>query len=102
MNNGKWKMKRSFTREECWVLLGEYRAPFWCARRLRYSPGERVRVEFDGPWVLRREERYGDVVGFYHTHPPGCHGLSNRDVRTMRAWCGAFGKPLLCVIESSG
>jgi hypothetical protein len=25
---------------------------------------------------------------------------SARDVRTMRAWCGAFGKPLLCLIAT--
>ena len=26
------------------------------------------------------------------------HAPSERDVRTMRGWCAAFGKPLLCVI----
>jgi proteasome lid subunit RPN8/RPN11 len=57
-------------------------------------------VRFDGSWVLAREERRGDVVGFYHTHPDGPARPSHRDVRTMRAWCSAFGKPLLCVIAS--
>jgi proteasome lid subunit RPN8/RPN11 len=47
---------------------------------------------------LEREEKHGDIVGFLHTHPDGPASPSGRDVRTMRAWCGAFGKPLLCLI----
>ena len=48
--------------------------------------------------MLAREEQRRDVIGFYHTHPglPACP--SRRDVRTMHAWCSAFGKPLLCVM----
>jgi proteasome lid subunit RPN8/RPN11 len=57
-------------------------------------------VQFDGPWVLEREERRHDVIGFLHTHPDGPPSPSRRDVRTMRAWCSAFGKPLLCLIAS--
>lgn len=41
-------------------------------------------------------------MGFYHTHPHGPAALSQRDIRTMRAWAGAFGKPLLCLIECRG
>lgn len=62
--------------------------------------GERTIVHFDGAWVLEREETHGDVVGFLHTHPDGPASPSDRDVRTMRAWCLAFGKPLVCLIES--
>jgi hypothetical protein len=57
-------------------------------------------VRFDGIWVLEREETHGDVVGFLHTHPDGPAIPSDRDLRTMRAWCLAFGKPLLCLIDS--
>jgi proteasome lid subunit RPN8/RPN11 len=57
-------------------------------------------VRFDGLWVLGREETHGDVVGFLHTHPDGPASPSERDVRTMRAWCLAFGKPLVCLIDS--
>jgi proteasome lid subunit RPN8/RPN11 len=57
-------------------------------------------VSFDGLATLQREERHGDVVGFLHTHPDGLPQPSERDVRTMRAWCSALGKALLCVIES--
>jgi hypothetical protein len=60
--------------------------------------GEVCRVCFDGDRVLRREERRGDVVGFFHTHPGMAAVPSVRDLRTMRAWCTCFGKPLLCVI----
>jgi proteasome lid subunit RPN8/RPN11 len=88
--------------EECWTLVGERRGPIWYARRVRPTSGEPASVAFDGAWVLRREERRGDVLGFLHTHPPGLLRPSRRDVRTMRAWCGAFGKPLLCVIVSDG
>jgi proteasome lid subunit RPN8/RPN11 len=76
--------------------------PFWHARRLRPTHSKPTTVEFDAAWVLEREEIRGDVVGFYHTHPAGPPEPSQRDVRTMRAWCGSFGKSLLCLIESAG
>jgi proteasome lid subunit RPN8/RPN11 len=84
--------------EQCWTLLGERRGRIWFCRRVQRASGERARVRFDGDWVLRREESHGDVVGFLHTHPDGPAVPSDRDVRTMHAWCGAFGKPLLCLI----
>jgi proteasome lid subunit RPN8/RPN11 len=85
--------------EECWILVGRCRGPVWYGRRLRHQTGEPARVAFDAGWVLAREEKQHDVVGFYHTHPGMTASPSDRDVRTMRAWCSAFGKPLLCVIE---
>jgi proteasome lid subunit RPN8/RPN11 len=84
--------------ERCWTLIGRRRGRVWYARRVRGRAGERAEVRFDGGWVLAREERRGDVLGFLHTHPDGPACPSRRDVRTMRAWCAAFGKPLLCVI----
>lgn len=86
--------------EQCWTLLGERRGRVWLCQRMRRTSGERVRVRFDGTWVSQREERRGDVVGFLHTHPDGPASLSGRDVRTMRAWCLSFGKPLVCLIDS--
>ncbi len=88
------------TRELCWTLLGRGRGRIWYARKVAATAGGPASVEFDGLWVLNREEQRGDVVGFYHTHPGGQPRPSSRDVRTMRAWAGAFGKPLLCVIAS--
>src|SRR5688572_410760 len=84
--------------EECWTLVGHRRGRIWHARRQRPTVGWPSAVAFDAAWALAREERRGDVVGFVHTHPSGFLRPSRRDVRTMRAWCGAFGKPLLCVI----
>ncbi|MEM7624015.1 MAG: Mov34/MPN/PAD-1 family protein [Planctomycetota bacterium] len=85
--------------EECWVLLGQRRDRVWAARRTSYTVGEPHAVAFDHAAVLEREERRGDIVGFYHTHPVGHARPSRRDLITMRAWVGSFGKPLLCVIE---
>jgi proteasome lid subunit RPN8/RPN11 len=58
-------------------------------------------VHFDGDLVLRREERRHDVLGFFHTHPGMAAVPSGLDLRTMRAWCSCFGKPLLCVIAGT-
>jgi proteasome lid subunit RPN8/RPN11 len=90
----------SFEIERCWTLVGAHRGRIWHARRVKPRAGEPASVAFDGPWVLAREERRGDVLGFFHTHPVGRPRPSRRDVRTMRGWTSAFGKPLLCVIES--
>jgi proteasome lid subunit RPN8/RPN11 len=84
--------------ERCWTLLGQQRGRIWYCRRVRQTSGERSSVRFDGSWTLNREETHGDVVGFVHTHPDGPALPSQRDVRTMHAWCGAFGKALLCLI----
>src|SRR5262245_21054938 len=86
--------------EQCWILVGQRRGRIWLGRKVRRVVGERASVAFDGAWVLEREESRHDVIGFWHTHPDGPDGPSDRDVRTMRAWCSAFGKPLLCVIQS--
>lgn len=88
-----------FRVELCWILVGERRGRVWLCRRLRPVRGEAARVCFDAAWVLNREERQGDVLGFFHTHPGMRSTPSARDVRTMRAWASAFGKPLLCLIE---
>jgi len=86
--------------EQCWTLLGERRGRVWLCRRRKPIQGERTSVHFDGQWVLQREEKHGDVVGFLHTHPDGPNEPSRRDVTTMRAWRRAFGKPLLCLIDT--
>ena len=86
--------------ERCWTLVGRRQGHFWYARKVRPTRGSPAHVEFDAAWVLKREESKGDVVGFYHTHPSGMRLPSQRDHRTMRAWVGSFGKPLLCLIEA--
>lgn len=87
--------------EQCWTLLGTRRGRIWHARRCRRLDGTAVAVRFDGSWVLDREGRRGDVVGFLHTHPGMAALPSRRDLRTMRAWRDAFGKPLLCLISGA-
>lgn len=86
--------------EEVAVLVGQRRGRIWYGRLWQRQVGGPASVEFDWIWVLAREERHSDVIGFYHTHPQGLITPSQRDVRTMRAWVSCFGKPLLCVIES--
>jgi proteasome lid subunit RPN8/RPN11 len=87
--------------EHAWTLVGSTGAAGTCrVRRTRPRSGSPATVTADGAWTLRREETRGDVVGFYHTHPHGPLSPSGRDLRTMRAWCDALGKPLLCVIAT--
>ncbi len=99
-HTGAYTPGRTRTVELCWILTGSQDGPFtWHFRRRRRSAGEAASVEAAWEWALEREERVGDVIGFFHTHPRGAGALpSSRDIRTMRAWCSAFGKPLLCVI----
>ncbi len=95
--------------ERCWVLTGKFgdESGLWRIARTQKVEGKPHSVEADWSWALSREEASGDVVGFFHTHPSvlGTYP-SSRDTRTMRAWCIALGKPLLCVIsdgdETSG
>jgi hypothetical protein len=96
------EVRRDGTSEEVAVLVGQRRGRIWYGQLRQRQVGRPASVEFDWAWVLEREERRGDVIGFYHTHPPGLTTPSQRDVRTMRAWVGCFGKPLLCAIESGG
>jgi len=89
------------TTEVCCVLLGEFSNGIWHAKLSWRKSGAHASVEFDGNRVMAREEECADVVGFYHTHPEGFVEPSNRDNRTMRAWCFSFGKPLICAIGTS-
>ena len=86
--------------EKSAILIGHRQGNIWNGRLRQFQSGEPASVEFDWEWVFTREDRYGDVLGFYHTHPAGLTTPSGRDVRTMRAWVSCLGKPLLCVIKS--
>lgn len=83
------------------MLVGLRKSRVWYARRMGRCLGKPASVEFDGASVLAREEGRHDVVGFLHTHPSSPAVPSQRDLDTMRAWVGAFGKPLLCVIAGT-
>lgn len=86
--------------EVSYVLVGQRQGCIWYGQLHRRQVGGPASVEFDWSWVWEREERFGDILGFYHTHPAGLAAPSARDVRTMRAWVSCLGKPLLCVICS--
>ncbi len=64
-----------------------------------YTQNKFGSVEFDYKKVFEREDKYKDVVGFYHTHPPGCFSMSSTDIETMTQWVKCLGKSLICVIE---
>ncbi len=90
---------KSNVNEESAVLVGSRKGRVWFGRLCRRQQGRPSNVEFDWAWVLEREERRGDVIGFWHTHPFGLGGPSRRDIRTMQGWVNCLGKPLLCLIE---
>ncbi len=87
-------------RDRCWTLVGTCENGTWHAKTHRRISGKPSSVEADWEWTLRREEKRGDVIGFAHTHPSGA-GItpSERDIRTLRAWRIALGKPLLMLIQ---
>ena len=87
--------------EICYIILGKAKPYYIRGRLVKKVTGKPASVKFDGDWVSRREEKKGDVVGFWHTHPGGTLKPSARDRKTMKAWINCFGKPLLCVIQNS-
>lgn len=95
----KTTTKTTGFREKSAILLGESRSNVWLVRLNWFNTGTPHSVSFDWQLVMNREEEYGDVAGFYHSHPDGHFVPSERDHQTMYAWSSCFGKPLLCVIE---
>ncbi len=99
-NTGASTQGKTHLVERCWVLTGvQDDEADWRFRRRCRSTGDLVSVEAAWEWALSQEEQFGDVIGFFHTHPKGAGAQpSSRDTRTMQAWCSALGKTLLCVI----
>lgn len=58
-------------------------------------------VEFDFNKVMERQQKRGDFIGFYHTHPNMSNWYSSTDYATMETWVDCFGKELLCLIEGN-
>ncbi|MBA7632573.1 hypothetical protein ES703_40121 [subsurface metagenome] len=86
--------------EISYILIGKRSDSFRFDRLVRKKKGTPGSVEFDWEWVLRREEKKGDVRGFYHTHLNN-REISERDIKTMMAWTSCFGKSLFCIVEDS-
>jgi proteasome lid subunit RPN8/RPN11 len=61
-----------------------------------------VLVEFDWEAVWRRHLEHRDVLGWFHTHPPGCHTMSGTDKDTFTSWLVALGGPRYAVILCEG
>ena len=83
-------------------LTGQSEGRIWSSHLHYLNSGSTFRVEFEWSTVIHREEEFGDVIGFFHTHPFGLERPSRRDVKTMRAWCDCLGKELLCIIGIPG
>jgi hypothetical protein len=82
---GRWLTSR------IWVAQG-------FKHKERATPAS-VSFEEDAYGIISREISYGDVIGFYHTHPNMPAFVSTTDFTTMNAWVDALGKPLICLIE---
>jgi len=87
--------------EHCWILLGTSKEDLWHARMVKMTSGTPCSVAFDPHWVLRREEEFGDIIGFWHLHPGMSNHYSSIDDATMKAWVTCFGKPLVCCIQGT-
>jgi len=84
--------------ENCWILLGGWREDLWWGKRTKPTEGQPCSVRFNPKYVMEREEKYHDIVGFIHTHPGMTAHYSSIDDATMKAWVFSFGKPLVCCI----
>jgi hypothetical protein len=84
--------------EHCYVILGQKDGDLWWGHLHKMTSGDPASVAFDAEWVIAREEQYGDVVGFIHSHPGMTNHFSTRDDKTMKAWTICLGKSLACCI----
>ncbi|MHA1675806.1 MAG: Mov34/MPN/PAD-1 family protein [Candidatus Njordarchaeales archaeon] len=76
-------------------------SPHAFATSIDYYTQEQVgSVEFDYQKIYEREDKYHDIIGFYHTHPSGMNFMSQTDVETMTQWVKCLGKSLSCLIET--
>jgi len=86
--------------EVSYILIGQQSDSICFGKLVRKRKGTSGSVEFDWKWALEREEKRGDVLGFYHSHPNN-QEISGRDIKTMMTWISCFDKSLLCIIEDS-
>jgi len=97
----KKRREESVTNEVYLGLIGGTCGRYWWGVGHWASEGSPCGVEFDPVKVMDRDEQYGDIVGFYHTHPHMTANPSSIDYMTMGAWTVCFGKPLVCLIKGS-
>jgi hypothetical protein len=85
--------------EESWILTGGCLKRLFWGHLSHRSEGHPGAVGFPYQWVMEREKKVGDVIGFAHTHPGFLASPSMRDDATMAQWVLSFGKSLICLIE---
>lgn len=85
--------------EQYYMLVGRTLGKFWYGIATDHRSGTPVRVLFNYQRVYDQELAYGDVIGFFHTHPNMISNMSDTDYATMCGWTNALGKRLMCVIE---
>lgn len=94
-------MENSFV-ETSAILTGKRTEPFCYMDMNDYRRGGPGSVEFSWEWVFDQEDKFHDVIGFYHTHSKGIPNYSSTDIETMKQWVKCLGKDLICVIECDG
>ena len=87
--------------EQCWTLTGGRIGGIWVGWRRWPTSGAPASVEFSAKRSLQRNRYQHDLLGWMHTHPGMSAVPSSVDVATMRAWCFALGRRLLCLIDGS-
>lgn len=92
-----------YTQEDYFTLVGEREGNIIrCTAIGHESQGLRSKVEFTWRACWDRHVSHGDVVGWFHTHPPGAHGMSGMDENTFQSWLVALGGPRYAVIVCEG
>ena len=85
--------------EEYLLVVGKRIGNSFIGHGLFPKSGSPSRVAFSYDEVVKREDKYGDVIGFFHTHPSFYSNPSSIDDRTMDGWVNCLGRPLLCAIK---
>ena len=81
-------------------IVGIRLGRLWFGKSLKDDViGQPSYVEFNWEKVMDREEKRGDIIGFYHTHPHFIGSPSKIDISTMQSWVLSFGRSLICLIE---
>lgn len=93
-------------RETASVLLETWRKGYFSLVKkssLLQDMGEESNVSLEERWghaIEEREEKFGDVAGFWHTHPIDAEFISSVDTATARAFSYSYGKKMLMIIET--
>jgi proteasome lid subunit RPN8/RPN11 len=92
--------RKEFVQEEYFTMVGSRQddGTIRCSVIDYESQGLAGTVSFDWSKCLERHRTHGDVIGWFHTHPPGAQNLSGQDVKSFRSWTVTLGGPRYAVI----